>query len=111
LARRIVLVRNPEHLSGQERGLPNGCTFGCGRLFFSSATFPSPFRGVLFFAGKTNCVCRIASAKTAGARSASAKKWRASIVVGVTKPIPGSGAMKPRRPRNDDRVMMWSAPE
>jgi hypothetical protein len=30
---RIVLVRNPEHLSGQERGLPNGCTFGCGRLF------------------------------------------------------------------------------
>jgi hypothetical protein len=31
---RIVLVRIPEHLSGQERGLPDGCTFGCGRLFF-----------------------------------------------------------------------------
>src|SRR5690242_20508027 len=31
---RIVLVRIPEHLSGQERGLPSGCTFGCGRLFF-----------------------------------------------------------------------------
>src|SRR5690348_8424177 len=31
---RIVLVRIPEHLSGQERGLPNGCTLGCGRLFF-----------------------------------------------------------------------------
>jgi hypothetical protein len=46
---------------------------------------------------------QVASANTAGGRSASAKEWRESIVVGVTKPIPGSGAMKPRRPRNDDK--------
>jgi hypothetical protein len=39
---RIVLVRIPEHLSGQERGLPNGCTFGCGRLFFASACAIEP---------------------------------------------------------------------
>jgi hypothetical protein len=78
-------------------------------LFFSSATFPLPFRGcALFFAGKPNCVCRIANAKTAGARSVSAKEWRESIVVGVTKPIPGSDAMKPRRPRNDDKEQVRS---
>src|SRR6185312_10354966 len=38
---RIVLVRIPEHLSGQERGLPHGCTFGCGRLFFGFVSLPS----------------------------------------------------------------------
>jgi len=40
--------------------------------------------------------------KPRAARSASANEWREPIVVVVTKPIPGSGAMRPRRPRNDD---------
>jgi hypothetical protein len=40
--------------------------------------------------------------KPRAARSASAQEWRVSIVAGITKPIPGSDAMEPRRPRNDD---------